>query len=321
MNLALHEYQDQFARLLLADLAEAMNTPEAAHLHEAAHRRDAARMPDLPAAAPALHPALHPTLAALARQPGFAVYRNTVLKGCVDALAANFPTVCRLVGQEWFRAAAALYARAHPPAHPALIFYGAGPAMRFADFLAAFEPAAELPYLPGVARLDQLWTQAHAAPDSPAASSADLARLAQLPPEALMESQLPPHPAARWQWFDDMPIHTIWQRNRAPLEAANADGNAGSNAGAQAAANDEAEIANEEAEIEWQAEGTLLTRPQGAVQWRAASGAECAFLDACAAGHTVAQAAQAALARDPQAGLAGLIGGLIAAGAFAPPAC
>ena len=55
-------------------------------------------------------------VAALARQPGFAVYRNTVLKGCIDALQANYPAVARLVGEEWFRAAAAIYARANLPA-------------------------------------------------------------------------------------------------------------------------------------------------------------------------------------------------------------
>jgi len=48
-----------------------------------------------------------PWLAALAAQPGFAVYGNTVLKGCIDALQASYPTVCQLVGEEWFRAAAA----------------------------------------------------------------------------------------------------------------------------------------------------------------------------------------------------------------------
>ena len=30
-----------------------------------------------------------PWLSALESQPGFAVYRNTVLKGCIDALQAN----------------------------------------------------------------------------------------------------------------------------------------------------------------------------------------------------------------------------------------
>jgi Putative DNA-binding domain len=36
-----------------------------------------------------------PELARLVAQPGFAVYRNTVLKGCIDALHANFPAVAR----------------------------------------------------------------------------------------------------------------------------------------------------------------------------------------------------------------------------------
>ena len=54
-------------------------------------------------------------VAALVGQPGFAVYRNTLAKGCVDALRANFPTVERLVGEEWFAAAATLYARQMPP--------------------------------------------------------------------------------------------------------------------------------------------------------------------------------------------------------------
>ena len=42
-------------------------------------------------------PADAPWLSALESQPGFAVYRNTVLKGCIDALQANYPTVCQLL--------------------------------------------------------------------------------------------------------------------------------------------------------------------------------------------------------------------------------
>ena len=105
-----------------------------------------------------------PEIAALARSPRFAVYRNTVMKGCIDALQANYPAVARLVGEEWFRAAAAIYVRERCPREPTLLRYGAA----FAEFLARFEPAAELPYLPGVARLDRFWTESHAAPDEEA---------------------------------------------------------------------------------------------------------------------------------------------------------
>ncbi|MFL6719025.1 MAG: DNA-binding domain-containing protein, partial [Burkholderiaceae bacterium] len=38
--------------------------------------------------------------------PGLAVYRNTVVKGWVDALQANYPAACRLVGEPFFRQAA-----------------------------------------------------------------------------------------------------------------------------------------------------------------------------------------------------------------------
>ncbi|TFW17442.1 HvfC/BufC N-terminal domain-containing protein, partial [Duganella callida] len=102
-------------------------------------------------------------LAAIAAQPGFAVYRNTILKGCADNLAANFPTVLRLVGEPWFHAAALDYARAAPPVEVSLIDYGHD----FPAFLAALAPAAELPYLAGVAQLDRLWLAAHTAADAP----------------------------------------------------------------------------------------------------------------------------------------------------------
>ena len=64
-------------------------------------------------------------VAAIMTQPAFAVYRNTVMKGCIDALQANYPAVARLVGEEWFRAAAAIHVREALPADPALLRYGA----------------------------------------------------------------------------------------------------------------------------------------------------------------------------------------------------
>lgn len=57
-----------------------------------------------------------PELAALTGQAAFAVYRNTVLAGCVDALRANFPSIEMLVGAEWMHDAAVAYAQQSPPA-------------------------------------------------------------------------------------------------------------------------------------------------------------------------------------------------------------
>lgn len=167
--------------------------------------------------------------------PAFAVYRNTVMKGCIDALQANYPAVSRLVGEEWFRAAAAVYARAHPPRVPMLTEYGAG----FPWFLESFPPAAELPYLSAVATLDRLWTKAHIARDEP-------------PLERWNSHPLRPHAAARWAWFP-LPAYTIWSRNR--------------------------EERSERGDIEWRAQGALLTRPRDAVQWIELDAAEYAFLN------------------------------------------
>lgn len=111
----------------------------------------------------------------------FRVYRNNVIGSLVDALADTFTVTQDLVGEEFFRAMARLYASAKPPRSPQLAFYGAD----FPDFIAAFAPAARLPYLADVARLEQLRVVAYHAADLAAVDaariSAALADQASLP--------------------------------------------------------------------------------------------------------------------------------------------
>lgn len=221
----------------------------------------------------------------LALQPGFSVYRNTVMKGCIDALQANFPAVLKLVGEEWFRAAAALHVRAQPPDDARLLRYGA----QFPDFLRDFPPAAELPYLGGVAQLDRFWTEAHVASDADALTPS---AIADLPLAQLGDLVLVPHPAARWVWCGDQPVYSLWRRNR------------------------DERCANDDGELNWWGEGALVTRPAGQVQWTSLGAAGCAFLDACSAGQPLAQATEVALARDAQVDLAQLMASLLEAGAF-----
>lgn len=241
------------------------------------------RFQDAFARALAVPGAVPAEVVALVAQPAFAVYRNTVMKGCVDALQANYPAVARLVGEEWFRAAAAVYGRATPPPAPMMVLYG----VSFPDFLERFEPAAELPYLPAVARLDRCWSEAHAAQSAPALDPAAIAGLA---PDALAAMVLRPHPAARWAWFADVPVYTIWSRNRAggPVDG----------------------------ELDWRPEGALLTRPREVVQWTPLDAAGCVFLDACAAGATLGAAAQAARQAQADADVAWLLSAALKAGAF-----
>lgn len=230
-----------------------------------------------------------PWLSTLESQPGFAVYRNTALKGCIDALQANYPTVCQLVGEEWLRAAAGVFARARPPLDGLLVDYGAG----FADFLTGFAPAAELPYLSAVARLDRCWTECHLAADA-TAHTPTLGRdwLARLTPDTLPLMQLRPHPATRWAWCDEHPAYTLWQSHRDGLTP--------------------------KEPLEWTGDGALLTRPHAEVVWHPLSRAGVAFLDACAQGHALEAAATSALGVEPTTDFAALINTLLDAGALIP---
>jgi Putative DNA-binding domain len=222
-------------------------------------------------------------VADLVAQPAFAVYRNTVTKSCIDALQANFPTVARLVGEAWFRAAAAEYVSNERPSTPSLQAYGA----TFAAFLADFAPAAGLPYLAGVARLDRFWIESHGAVDAPVLGAADLVGV---DPDVLAAAVLLPHPAARWAWFDETPVYSIWRDNRARETHGG--------------------------ELRWRGEGALLTRRADVVEWTQIDHAACRFLDECAAGRNVALAIDAALDVVADANPALVVATLLDAGAF-----
>ncbi|WP_284164029.1 DNA-binding domain-containing protein [Frigidibacter sp. SD6-1] len=135
----------------------------------------------------------------------FGVYRNNVTVSLTEALRQSFPTILKLVGEEFFAAMAREHLRAHPPASPLMMFYGeAMPA-----FLESFPPVAHLGYLPDVARLELALRRAyHAADAAPVAPEV----LQALPPDRLMASRLTFAPAVRLlrsRW----PVHAIWSAN------------------------------------------------------------------------------------------------------------
>ncbi|EKF58801.1 hypothetical protein QWE_14582 [Agrobacterium albertimagni AOL15] len=123
-------------------------------------------------------------------QRRFSVYRNNVTVSLVDALASIFPTVQNLVGEDFFRAMARLYVAAHPPTSPLLFSYGES----FPAFLEGFPPAADLPFLADVARVERLWLDAYHAAD---AAPLDPAALGEISAEQLASIRLQPHPATR----------------------------------------------------------------------------------------------------------------------------
>ena len=209
----------------------------------------------------------------------FAIYRNNVVQGLVAALETRFPAVRRVVGEEFFAAAARFYATKTPPASPFMAFYGDN----FAEFLEKFEPCAELPYLPDLARLEAARTRAYHAEDATPLSAEDFAGLA---PEDLMRLRLSLHPSVSI-FASSFPVATIFAMNmgEAPLE----------------------EIAD------WRGEEFVVARPVMTVEVHRLPEGGARFLARLTEGATLAEAAEAALAAnpdfDPIPNLTHLIGG------------
>jgi len=182
------------------------------------------------------------------------VHRNTAHKAAQDALAANYPVVAALVGDEAFAACAHDFVEDYPPGDPRLCLYSAG----FADYLANWPAFADFSYLPSVARLERLVIEALFAAD---ADPLDPARLAgDLDPAAALVL----HPATRIASFD-CPAVSIWLAHQ-DMPATGLDA------------------------IEWRHETAIVTRPGLTIQMRAVDDATHAFASA----PTLADAAAAA---------------------------
>ena len=82
------------------------------------------------------------------------IHRHHVLTSLAKVLEATFPTVSRLVGEDFFAGMARAFIVAEPPAQPVLAEYGKG----FAAFIDTYAPAQGLPYLADMARLEMAWT-------------------------------------------------------------------------------------------------------------------------------------------------------------------
>jgi hypothetical protein len=115
------------------------------------------------------------------------VHASTHRETLTGALRDSFPSLARHLAAGRFATLAAGFIAGAPPRQAALWFWGDG----FADFLAAQAlPAA----LVAVARLDRAWHHAFAAEDAPVLTAQDLSAL---PAEALAQTAVALHPAAR----------------------------------------------------------------------------------------------------------------------------
>jgi hypothetical protein len=116
------------------------------------------------------------------------IYRNTFRSTLTEALRLAYPAVDRLVGRDFFDRAAERFIHATPPSSAYLNEYGDG----FADFLAGFEPAGALPYLPDVARFEWALSVAANAVDAPVLAAEALAAI---DPQHHARLRFEPHPS------------------------------------------------------------------------------------------------------------------------------
>lgn len=134
------------------------------------------------------------------------IHRRTMYGALVGALSSAFPVCRRVLGAPFFDAMARRYLARTPSRTSDLHRYGAD----LPIFLAGFAPAAELAYLPDLARLE--WAR-HIASCSRPIAAADLAALAAIPPleypdlcfEACVSLSLLQSP---------YPVVTIWRVNQ-----------------------------------------------------------------------------------------------------------
>ena len=210
------------------------------------------------------------------------VYRNNVTVGLIDALAAIFPAVRRITGEEFFRAMARFHIRETPPTSVLLLEYGRD----FPAFIARYEYAQDMPWLADTARVERAWLDAYHAADAEPLSPSSLAAV---PAERLADLVFTPHPAARIvrSRFAAVTIFAA-NRTRDPFDKINAG----------------------------EPEDGLVTRPGFEVEVRRLRAGGAEFLSALIAGETLGVAADAALQACSSFDIGAAIAGMIEAGAL-----
>jgi uncharacterized protein (UPF0276 family) len=210
----------------------------------------------------------------------FAVYRNNVVLGLIEALKAAYPVVHRLVGDVFFSAMARLYVMAEPPNTPVMLDYGAS----FPAFVQTFEPASMLGYLPDVARLERLWVEAYHAPE---ASPLPPATLGEISRDHVPMTRLVLHPSVR-TLRSPFPIVSIWQANIGHKDVGHVD-------------------------LDACGDDVLVVRPEAEVEVRRLPAGAAAFIGALRAGSPIFDAANDGLSAKPDFDLASALLGMVEA--------
>lgn len=135
----------------------------------------------------------------------FNIYRNNVTMALITALRTAFPAVRKLVGPQRFEDLALFYARSHPPRSPLMMHYG----VEMPACIKGLAALQHIPYLSDIAQLELALRRSYHAADVPVF---EVARLGELPPEALMASELVLAPAV-FLVTSPWPLVDIWRYN------------------------------------------------------------------------------------------------------------
>jgi len=210
----------------------------------------------------------------------FAVYRNNVIVSLLDALAARFKVTQQIAGDAFFKAMARMFIAAHPPTSPLMMFYGEA----FPDFISTFAPAAEIPYLADIARLEAARTRAYHAAD---AAPLDPAALQSVTPDDLPYLHFHLHPSLEIV-SSAYPVVTIWAMHEGLIPLGPI--------------------------TDWHGEDALVVRPHLDVDIRRLPPGAAAFLQRLSEGKSLAEAAECAAANHQDFDLAIHLAGLFSTG-------
>ncbi len=213
----------------------------------------------------------------------FAVYRNNVAVGLIEALRCAFLVVNQLVGAEFFGAMARSYSLRFPPNSPVLLAYGG----EFPKFIAVYEAASTLPYLADVAQLEWLWLEAYHAQDAEPLVIDDLQ---EMPVESLHRLRLILHPSVRRARFV-YPALAIWRSHQG-------GGDPGT------------------VEFDGRPERLLIVRSRAEVEFVVLSSGAMVFLDAMERGATLGEGVCAAIGEQADLAVAEMFSTLFGAGSF-----
>jgi len=209
----------------------------------------------------------------------FGVYRNNVIAGLINALAARYPVTRKLLWDDAFRHVARLYVTAEPPRSPVLLEYGDG----FPQFLRNIGQSVASDYLADVAELEAARTRAYHATDATLLPGEAFAAIVS---EDLPNLRLTLHPSTILL-KSRFPVVSIWEACR---------------------------FENDNMISRWKPECALVARPHLQVEVRALSESAHAFMTALAEGRSLGSATAEAAEGHDDFDLADCFNALISAG-------